>query len=160
MVVVLTGPAGAGKSTVGRALAAALGWTFTDADDLHTPESVAKMRRGIGLSDEDRWPWLARVRATIESAVASRADLVVACSALREEYRRYLTMGFRDVRIVFLRGTPTLLESRLSRRGGHFAAASLLHSQLEALEPPRDALTLDASLPVPVLVALIRASLT
>ena len=160
MLVIVMGPAGAGKSTIGRALAADLGWTFVDADDLHASESIDKMRDGVGLTDEERWPWLRRVKARVDELRASGADVVLACSALRREYRSYLGAEARDVSVVFLNGTPALLESRLSRRTGHFAAAGLLGSQLDTLEPPSGALTLDASRPVAQLVEMIRESLT
>ena len=160
MIVIVMGPAGAGKSTVGRALAADLGWTFVDADDLHAPASIEKMRGGNAMSDAERWPWLRRVKETVEQKRASGASVVLACSALRQDYRDFLGAGGTDVRIVFLNGTPALLESRLTRRTGHFAAVGLLNSQLDALEPPADALTVDASLPVERLVAQIRRSLT
>lgn len=159
MVIVVMGAAGAGKSTVGRALADELGWTFVDADDLHVASSIEKMGAGIGLSDADRWPWLERVRGVMEAAGRTQRSLVVACSALRESYRTYLFEGLDAVRLVFLQGPAELLQSRLQRRTGHFAAANLLHSQLEALEPPAGALTLDAGLPVAVLVDRIRESL-
>jgi gluconokinase len=160
MVIIVMGPAGAGKSTVGRALAADLDWTFVDADDLHTSANVETMRAGIGLTDNERWPWLRRIKETVDEFLASNAHVVLACSALRQEYRDYLAAGAGDVKGVFLNGTPALLESRLTHRTGHFAAVGLLRSQLETLEPPSDALILDASLPVARLVALIRQSLT
>ena len=159
MVVILMGPSGAGKSTVGRALADALGWRFVDADDLHAPESIAKMRDGRSLEDDERWPWLVRVRGVVDAAIAAGSSLVLACSALRETYRDYLGGGGDQVRFVFLRGSPQLLESRLARRTGHFAAGSLLQSQLETLEPPSDALEVDASRSVGELVDQIRDSL-
>lgn len=160
MVVIVMGPAGAGKSTVGRTLAADLGWTFVDADDLHAPASIEKMRSGVGLTDDERWPWLRRVKARVDELRAAGADVVLACSALRAESRSYLGAETPNVAVVFLNGTPALLESRLTRRTGHFAAAGLLGSQLEALEPPAGALTLDAALPVTQLVQMIRESLT
>ena len=160
MVVVLMGPAGAGKSTVGRALAHELGWQMIDADDLHGAAAIEKIRNGIGLTDEDRWPWLERVREAIDAVQAAGDNAVVACSALRKEYRDYLAGGTAPVRFVFLEATPGLLRSRLISRTGHFAAPDLLRSQLETLEVPTDALTLDAALPVPTLVAQIRAALT
>jgi gluconokinase len=159
MTVILMGPSGSGKSTVGRALADALGWSFADADDLHAPESIDRMRQGIGLSDVERQPWLERVRRVIELHAEAGRNLVLACSALRAAYREYLTAAGADVRFVFLRGTPELLKTRLARRTGHFAAAGLLHSQLETLEPPAQALEVDAARPVAVLVEEITRSL-
>ena len=159
MVVVIAGVAGSGKSTVGRALADSLGWRFHDADDLHSPGNVARMARGQGLTDEQRAPWLTAVRQVIEQAAASGEDALVACSALKATYRRFLAKDIPAVAFVFLAGDETLLRERLSRRTGHFAGAALLESQLATLEPPTDALTLDAALPVATLVERIRVNL-
>ena len=159
MIVVITGAAGAGKTTVGRAVAGALGWAFYDADDLHTPEHVAQMARGEPLTDAERQPWLARVRALIEAAAAGGQDAVIACSALRDAYRRMLAEGIDDLRFVYLAADAALLRERLSRRVGHFAGVALLESQLATLEPPRDAIVVDASTPVPLLVEELRRRL-
>ena len=160
MVVIVMGAAGAGKSTVGRALADELGWPFTDADDLHDAGSIAKMRQGIGLEDAERWPWLRRVKSVVAAAASTGRDHVVACSALRGQHRAFLGGGHPDIRFVFLQAGAGLLAERLRRRTGHFAGADLLHSQLEALEPPSDALTVDAARPVEELVRDIRRALT
>jgi gluconokinase len=113
MVVIIMGPAGAGKSTVGRALAAALGWRFHDADDFHLTASIAKMRQGIPLEDDERDPWLVRVRSAILIEIAAGRDAVVACSALRDRYRTLLAGGLDEVRFVYLQADPGLLRSRL-----------------------------------------------
>ncbi len=134
-VVVVMGVAGAGKSTVGRMLAASLGWSFLDGDDLHPAANVAKMREGIPLTDEDRWPWLERVATWIEGRLESGESAVVACSALRRTYRDRLAV--RDgVVFVQLAADYDLLRRRLSERRGHYMSAGLLDSQLEALEQP------------------------
>ena len=151
----ITGVSGSGKSTVGQALADRLGWRFHDADDLHSPESVDRMRRGLPLDDAMREPWLGRVRAVIERAVVDRSGAVVACSALKERYREILTEGLDGVRFVFLDADRALLLERLAARRNHFAGPALLDSQLEALEVPEDALRLNASLPVAQLVDAI-----
>jgi gluconokinase len=158
MIVVITGVAGAGKTTVGRALAAALGWRFPDADDVHTPEARARMRRGEALTDALRQPWLERVRAIIADAAQRGESIVVACSALKQRYRDVLARDL-PVRFVFLRADADVLRARLQTRGGHFAGVSLLDSQLATLEEPSDAIALDATLPVDGLVARIRAAL-
>jgi gluconokinase len=156
LVVIVMGVAGSGKSTVGVALAAALGWRFVDADDHHAPESVAKMARGEPLTDADRWPWLDRLRAMIVAALAADESLVVACSALKAAYRARLVGGdAQRVRFVHLTGTPEVLRARLEGRAGHFMKPGMLASQLAALEPPDDALTLDIARPVEALVAEI-----
>jgi gluconokinase len=160
MVIVLMGPAGAGKSTVGRALALQLGWRFIEADEFHAAPDIEKMRGGVALTDEERWPWLERVRDAMDAVAKAGDHAVVACSALRQQYRDYLARDRGGVRFVFLNAPVELLRRRLVRRTGHFAAGGLLESQLETLELPTDALTLDASLPVETLVAQIRAALT
>ena len=159
-VVILMGVTGSGKSTVARALADRLGWAFCDADDLHSPENIERMRQGIPLDDERREPWLISIRQTIESVIARQQSIVVACSALKARYRVVLAEGLDGVRFVHLTAPESVLRDRLRQRPDHFAGTSLLDSQLAALEPPADALTLDATLPVQQLVALIREDLS
>ena len=132
------GVQGSGKTTVGQALAARLGWNFADADDFHSTANKAKMSAGIPLTDEDRMPWLAAVRAAMEKA---GGNLVMACSALREKYREQLV--FPGVRVVHLRGSQELIAARLQARQHHYAKLDLLPSQFEQLEEPRDAVVVD-----------------
>jgi gluconokinase len=164
-VVVVMGVAGSGKTTVGGALAAALGWRFVDADSQHAPESIAKMARGEPLDDGDRRPWLDRLRAIIDGVLArpggAGPGLVLACSALKASYRARLAgpgVGGR-VRFVHLAGTSELFRARLQGRAGHFMKPEMLDSQLATLEVPADAVTVDAALPVAAEVAAIRAAL-
>ena len=159
IVVVITGVAGSGKSTVGRALAERLQRPFHDADDLHTADDKARMRRGVPMDDDRRGPWLQRVRTVIEASLADRTGAVVACSALKARYREVLAGGLEGVRFVFLEADRELLLQRLADRKGHYAGLPLLDSQLHALEPPADALTLDASQPVEALVNAIVSDL-
>ena len=160
-VVIIMGVAGSGKTTVGAALAAALGWPFVDADDHHSPESVAKMAHGEPLNDGDRWPWLDRLRAIIDDTLAGDGKLVLACSALKASYRARLAgcAAGGQVRFVYLAGTPELLHARLAKRAGHFMKPEMLDSQLSTLEVPGDAITVDAAQPVPDVVAKARAAL-
>ena len=145
VVVILMGVAGSGKTTFGRALAAALQWPFVDADDYHSPQNVAKMRSGTPLTDADRVPWLASLHARIVRALDRREPLVLACSALKEQYRRALVDGTARVRFAYLTAPESTLRERLATRPDHFARPSLLESQLATLEPPSDALTIDAT---------------
>lgn len=154
MIVVVMGVSGAGKSTVGAALASALRWTFVEADELHPAANVDKMRRGEPLDDADRAPWLDAVAARMRAL----PDAVVACSALRERYRARLRVR-SDVRFVFLDVPRAELERRLTERKGHYMPPSLLPSQLDTLERPDDALTIDGARPVDAIVARIRAAL-
>jgi len=130
------GVAGCGKTTVGKLLARQLGWPFHDADDYHPPENKAKMGSGIPLDDEDRKPWLKRLRDVALSACARGEGAVIACSALRRSYRRYLGWGVPCLRWVLLQGSVPLLEERISGRAGHYMKPGMLKSQLEAFEPP------------------------
>jgi gluconokinase len=135
-VVLVMGVSGCGKSTVGGLLAQLTGWPFLDADTLHTPANVAKMRSGHPLSDEDRWPWLERVAAWIGEHATAGAPGVVACSALKRGYRDRLRRDDAGLRTVFLTGPRELLLQRLAERDGHFFPESLLDTQLAVLEPP------------------------
>ena len=159
MTVILMGPAGSGKTTVGLALAAATGWRFVDGDELHSSASVEKIRTGTPLTDADRTPWLARLRATIEDATRAGAHLLVACSALRKQYRRTLVEGLPHVHWVYLAASAEELRRRLEHRVGHFAGVAILDDQLRVLEAPDDALVIATERPVALAVQEICAAL-
>ena len=135
-VIIVMGVSGSGKSTVGAALARRLHATFIDADDLHSPASKAKMAARIPLTDEDRWPWLDRLRREVVDAAPAGSCTVLACSALRRAYRQRLLDGTTDVRLVHLRGSIELIAARLALRTDHFMPPDLLASQFAALEEP------------------------
>ncbi|HZO82371.1 MAG TPA: gluconokinase, GntK/IdnK-type [Candidatus Binataceae bacterium] len=145
MVIILTGVAGAGKTTVGRILAARLGWEFHDADDLHPACNKEKMRAGVALTDEDRRPWLRAVHSLVKRCLAEGRNAIVACSALKRAYRNEIVADPRRVRLVFLKVSREQLAERLARRTGHFFDPHLLASQFTILEEPADALTVDAT---------------
>jgi|SRR5688572_19378355 len=152
MIIILMGPSGSGKTTIGLALSAATGWRFVDADDVHPAANVEKIRQGTPLTDEDRAPWLAALRAVIEDSVARTSDLIVGCSALRERYRHTLSNGLSNVQWVFLRTPPGVLRERLEQRTGHFAGTAILADQLRTLEEPDDAMVIESHRPVDVVV--------
>ncbi len=155
----MTGPSGAGKSAIGGALARALGWPFQDADDLHPPENVAKMRAGRPLDEDDRRPWLAAVRSAIAAHLERGGSAVLACSALRRAHRQALGAGDPRVRFVLLEVSPALLAARLSARQGHFMPPALLPSQLATFEPSDELLRVDAARAPAEVVAEIRRGL-
>lgn len=134
--ILLMGVSGSGKTAVGRQLADRLGLPFLDADDLHAPANVAKMRAGTPLTDADRAPWLDAVAAQLGRAAGATGGIVVACSALKRSYRDRLRHAAPALRLVHLTGTPGLIYERAAARTGHFMPASLLESQLKTLEPP------------------------
>ncbi|MCD2173410.1 gluconokinase [Rhizobium sp. C4] len=132
--IVVMGVSGCGKSSLGEALAHRLGLPFIEGDALHPAENVAKMASGAPLTDEDRWPWLARVG---EALAAPDGGAVVSCSSLKRVYRDVLRREAGEgVIFVHLHGSRELLLSRMQRRPGHFMPASLLDSQLATLETP------------------------
>ena len=130
------GVSGCGKTTIGAALAARLGWAFLEGDALHPPANVAKMAAGTPLDDEDRWPWLHAIAARIDAWRADGVSGVVACSALKRVYRDVLIGARGDVRLVYLRGDRDMIGARLVGRTGHFMPPALLDSQMRTLEEP------------------------
>ncbi|MBY0358569.1 MAG: gluconokinase [Candidatus Obscuribacterales bacterium] len=161
MIVVIMGPAGSGKTAIGTALAQALGWSFSDADQFHSASNISKMETGIPLTDEDRRPWLESMHQAMSEASIAGKDAVFACSALRRSYRDILIGELSDVHFVYLKASPELLAKRLSERQGHFMKPGMLTSQLQALEEPSEseALIVDAALSIAEIVQLIRTSL-
>jgi gluconokinase len=152
------GVTGAGKTTIGSLLAQQLEWEFADADRFHPASNVEKMRRGIPLTDDDRRPWLQRLRTEIQSHEARGQNLVLACSALKREYREMLAAG-TAVQFVYLKGGPQLIRERLRARHGHFADEKILAGQFADLEEPLDATVVDVSGTPPEIVSRIREAL-
>jgi gluconokinase len=161
VIVIIFGVSGAGKTTVGRLLARELAGRFIEADDFHPPANIEKMRSGRPLTDEDRWPWLERLRQQIEQSLAARENAVLACSALKRAYRDRLQAS-EDVKFVFLHGDYGLIEKQLRSRHGHFMNVALLHSQFDDLEEPQpdeNVLTVELGPPPEEIVEQIEAKL-
>lgn len=159
-LLVVAGVSGSGKSTVGELLAESLGVPFADADDLHPEANLRKMAEGHPLEDEDRWPWLRRVGEAL--AEAEGGGLVIACSALKRSYREAILAVEPRAGFVLLDGPRELLEERMTSRRGHFMPASLLDSQLaalERLEPDEPGLTVGIDGTPEEIVAETRAKL-
>lgn len=151
MVIILFGVTGSGKTTIGRLLSGELGWKFYDADDFHTPANIEKMKRAIPLTDEDRKLWLERLRELISDSLAQRIDMVLACSALKEAYRKYLRVN-DEVKFVFLKGDFKLIQERLKNRRGHFINPALLPSQFFTLEESQGKITVVDVAPSPAVI--------
>ncbi len=159
-VIVLMGPAGSGKSTIGPLLAARLGADFAEGDAFHDTASVARMSRDLPISDAARAIWIERLARAIDGWLASDRDVVLACSALRREHRRELRRDPERVRFVHLRAPGALLAARLEARRDHFAGPGLLESQLAAFEEPTGAITIDAAAPPHAIVDAIARALS
>jgi gluconokinase len=161
VTIIIFGVSGAGKTTVGNLLARELGWHFLEADDFHPAANIEKMRSGHQLTDEDRWPWLERLRQQIERSLAAGENAVLACSALKRAYRDRLRVS-DEVKFVFLRGDYALVEKQLRSRHGHFMNAALLQSQFDDLEVPQpdeNVLTIEPGRTPEVIVERIKTKL-
>ena len=159
-VLVLMGVSGTGKTTIGKLLATRLAWAFVEGDDFHPVANVEKMSAGSPLTDEDRCPWLQALRRRIEEACQQGENIVLACSALKRDYRQYLERDDLEcVHYVFLHGSEALISRRLAERKGHFMDPNLLQSQFEALEVPEGTLQVDITPSPEVIAAEIRRKL-
>ena len=138
MIFILMGVTGSGKTTIGELLAKRLGSIFADADDLHSAANKAKMAAGTPLTDEDREPWLVSLNQLLRQWQADGVEGVLACSALKAQYREMMTDGLRadKVQYVLLEASRDLLEQRLAQRHGHYMNPLLLDSQIATLEQP------------------------
>ena len=154
------GVSGAGKTAIGSALAAQLGWRFLDADDYHPPENVAKMAAGTPLTDADRRPWLEAINRELWKADSRNESLVLACSALKEAYRRRLLEGIKRHELIYLRGSFDVIRARLEQRKHRYMPASLLESQFATREEPARGMEIDGAASVADCVAAIAARLS
>ncbi|MEG4283153.1 gluconokinase [Microcoleus sp. A006_D1] len=155
MIVIVMGVSGSGKTTVGKLLAESLNWDFSDADDFHPSANIEKMSKGIPLEDADRLPWLLQLQATIDRWLLENKNVVLACSALKASYREMLYRDKQRMKIVYLKGNFELFAARLKNRENHYMKADLLSSQLDTLEEPKDAIIVDASPTVEVIICQI-----
>lgn len=136
-LIMVMGVSGSGKSTIGQALARALGAPFLEGDAFHLPSSIDKMSNGIPLSDDDRWPWLDRLGQAMGETASQKGICIAACSALKRAYRdRLRAAAGQEIEIVYLDGSPEILAQRHANREGHFMPTSLLKSQFDLLEKP------------------------
>ena len=136
VVIIICGVTGVGKTTIGQLLAQELEWEFYDGDDFHSAANIAKMERGVPLTDEDRQPWLDKLRGLVEQCLVAGKNAVLACSALKKAYRDCLRVS-DGVKFVFLRGDRRKITEQLQHRQEHFMNPVLLDSQFEDLEEPQ-----------------------
>ena len=149
------GVAGSGETAFGQMLAERLGWDFFDADDFHPSENIAKMAAGIPLDDSDREPWLAALANLLASTLQAGKHPVLACSALKDSYRKKLLNGKNDIALIYLKGSYDLIWSRISARQGHYMKPTMLQSQFEILEEPESTLVLDVSMTLEEMVMTV-----
>ncbi len=159
MIILVMGVSGSGKTTIGQLLADSLNWQFSDADTFHSPENIEKMRRGIPLSDADRIPWLQDLQTAIAHWLQDGKNVVLACSALKASYRHLLVIDSKRIKLIYLSGSFELIQQRLQERQNHFMTEKLLKSQFNALEEPDNAICVDISQPLEVIVQTIRTDL-
>jgi gluconokinase len=146
MFYVIMGVSGSGKSTIAKLLSDRTGWTFYDADDFHPAANINKMNSGIALTDSDRLPWLVTLQQLIATHLDSDRPGILACSALKAQYRQILRGESLDVVFVYLQGNYECIQARVKQRLGHFMSPDLLRSQFNTLEIPDDALIIDIKL--------------
>jgi gluconokinase len=142
--VILMGVAGSGKTAVGKGVAARLNWLFLDADDFHPAANIEKMKHGIPLNDQDRLPWLRALRDELKRLLAEGRSVILACSALKESYRKLLSDDVAPMSFVLLDVDQETIRERLQHRSAHFFPKELMNSQFAALEKPKDAIIIDA----------------
>ena len=161
MVILIVGVSGSGKTTIGKILAESLQWQFSDADDFHLAANIEKMSRGEPLNDGDRLPWLQAMQRAIEQWLTQETHAVLACSALKSEYRQWLQPSepADQVKWVYLKGSFELIQQRLNQRQGHYMKADLLQSQFDALEEPENALEVDITQETGAIVQQIKTTL-
>ena len=160
--IVVMGVSSCGKTTVGQTLAATMSCKFYDGDDFHPSENITKMIQGIPLNDQDRQPWLERLRDLIAEHIEHDRSIVLACSALKKRYRNLLSEGNTGLQFVYLNGNFDLIWQRMVAREGHYMKSDMLQSQFDALESPssQEAITVHIDQPMSNIVQEIIGKLT
>ncbi|MEP7142109.1 MAG: gluconokinase [Ferruginibacter sp.] len=151
-VIYIMGVSGSGKTTIGEQLSARTGYSFYDADNFHTKENKDKMKAGIPLTDEDRWPWLENIHQFVVEKITT-VNIILVCSALKQVYRNRLSKSIEEnCRWIFLQGDYNTILDRLKGRSGHYMPATLLRSQFDALEVPANAIRVNIGLSPEIII--------
>lgn len=158
MIILVIGVSGCGKSTIARKLSGSLGIPYYDADDFHPQSNIDKMSTGEPLNDADRAPWLAILSNKLKQW-EEKGGAILACSALKEDYRKILSRGLDDCIWIFLEGSYDLILERMQKRKGHYMSGDMLRSQFEALEVPAYGIHVDIQKSPEEIIAKIKSSL-
>src|SRR3989344_5780766 len=159
MIIILMGVTGAGKTTIGKMLAEELEYAFYEGDEFHSQHDIEKMKHGIPLDDNDRLPWLLSIRRLIENCALEKKNAVITCSALKSSYRNILMKNEKEITLIYLKGDFDLIQTRLKTRKNHFMNPSLLASQFDILEEPKNAIYADISKDEKAIVEFIKLKL-
>jgi len=157
-MILIIGVSGSGKTTVAKLLSKAIDKRFFDADDFHSQDNINKMKRGMALNDQDRSSWLNTLANKMEKW-ESEDGAILACSALKEKYRRILSSKTNNIFWVYLSGSYDVINSRMSKRKDHYMSADLLQSQFDALEIPEYGLHINIELAPQEIVNIIKSEL-
>lgn len=136
-VFIIMGVSSSGKSTIGEALASRFHAKFIDGDDLHPRANILKMEEGYALNDEDRMPWLERIRDAAFSIQIKNEKAFIVCSALKKKYRQQICDGNSNITFLYLHAEFESVKARMEIRKGHFMPIQLLKSQFDTLEIPK-----------------------
>jgi len=159
VIILLTGESGVGKTTIGKLLSRDLTWKYFEGDDLHPSSNIEKMKRGVPLTDEDRYPWLKAIRQLIDELSVKKENAVITCSALKKSYRELLLKDTKNVKLVYLYGEYQLIKNRILQRKHHFFNPRLLGSQSGTLEEPENAIKINVNKKPEEITAIIKEAL-
>ena len=160
MFYIVMGVSGSGKSTIGKRLSDRLSCQFFEGDDFHPDSNIKKMSSGKALNDADRLPWLRKLEDLITNCTEENKSGVLACSALKENYRQIITgQNSHNVTWIYLNGNYQTISDRIKQRQDHFFDLKLLCSQFEILEEPKNVLTIDIDSDIEAIVDRIMQQL-